>query len=286
MNNPFPSATFVSAVSHPPNASGPTLHFCFRGDELLVHQADDVVSVPNLDDKPHASSLVEVRRHYLGHISGTHIEAVELEHNAPAPSGFEFSGLRELFGRLDDQSMAMAGRAVQIVAWARTHQYCGQCGTPTQPRPSERALACPSCGLLSFPRLSPAIIVGIERGDQLLLAHNRRFPKGRYSIIAGFVEPGETLEEAVEREVEEEVGIRIRDIEYFASQPWPFPNSLMLGFTAKYAGGEICLNDGELSHADWFSADNLPDLPTSISISRHLIDAFLETHRQQSNDEG
>ena len=212
--------------------------------------------------------------------------AVELENEAPAPAGFEFSGLRELFGRLDETSMAMAGRAVQIVAWARTHQYCGQCGTLAQPRPSERALACPSCGLLSFPRLSPAIIVRIERGNQLLLAHNHRFPKGRYSIIAGFVEPGETLEEAVEREVEEEVGIQIRDIEYFASQPWPFPNSLMLGFTAKYAGGEICLNDGELSHADWFSADNLPDLPPSISISRHLIDAFLENHRQQSNDEG
>ena len=241
--------------------------------------------MPSLDEEPRVSSLAEVRRHYLGHTAGTHVVAVELEHDVSAPAGFEFSGLRELFGRLHDASMAIAGRAVQIVAWARTHQYCGQCGTPAQQHSNERALACPSCGLLSFPRLAPAIIVRIERGDRLLLAHNHRFPKGRYSIIAGFVEPGETLEEAVEREVDEEVGIEIRDIEYFASQPWPFPNSLMLGFTAKYAAGEISLNDGELAHADWFSADNLPDLPPSISISRRLIDAFLES-RRQPDDEG
>ena len=245
-----------------------------------------VVSVPNLDELPHASRLSEVRRHYLGCTPNAHFVAVELEADASAPTGFEYSGLRELFGRLDDEPMAMAGRAVQIVAWARTHQYCGQCGTPTQPRPAERALACPSCGLLSFPRLSPAIIVRIQRDNQLLLAHNHRFPKGRYSILAGFVEPGETLEEAVEREVGEEVGIRIRDIEYFASQSWPFPNSLMLGFTAKYAGGEIRVDDEELSHADWFSVDNLPDLPPAISISRQLIDAFLERQRRQSDDEG
>jgi NAD+ diphosphatase len=286
LNRPPSTAPFVSAVSPPPNQTGPTFHFCFRGGELLTRLVGEVVSVPNLDETPDASSLSEVRRHYLGHNAGAHYVAVELETDSPAPAGFEYSGLRELFGRLDDESMAMAGRAVQIVAWARTHQFCGQCGTPTEPRPAERALVCRSCGLLSFPRLSPAIIVRIERGNRLLLAHNHRFPKGRYSILAGFVEPGETLEEAVEREVEEEVGIQIRDIEYFASQSWPFPNSLMLGFTARYAGGEIRVEDEELSHADWFSVDNLPDLPPSISISRRLIDAFLERHGRESNDEG
>ena len=271
-------AAFVSSVSPPEDSEGTTRHFYFRGDQLLFGLEGKHAVMPTLDETP-LGTLVEVRRHYLGYCDYRHYVAVELKDDSPAPDGFEFAGLRELFGRLDEESFSIAGRAVQIVAWARTHQFCGQCATPTKPRTTERALECPSCGLLFFPRLSPAMIVRIERGNQLLLAHNHRFPKGRYSIIAGFVEPGETLEEAVEREVAEEVGIQIRDIEYFGSQPWPFPNSLMLGFTAKYAGGEIRLDNEELSHADWFSPDNLPDLPPPISISRHLIDSFLELHR-------
>ena len=142
--------------------------------------------------------------------------------------------------------------------------------------PSERAQVCPQCGLTAFPRLSPAIIVCIRRGEQILLARNHRFPPGRFSVLAGFVEPGETLEEAVAREVREEVGIRVRDIRYFGSQPWPFPNSLMLGFTAEYAEGELVVDESELAEAHWFTRDNLPDLPPPISIARRLIEDFLE----------
>jgi NAD+ diphosphatase len=140
---------------------------------------------------------------------------------------------------------------------------------------TERAKECPRCGLLVFPRLSPAIIVLVERGHQMLLGRPRHFPPGLYSVIAGFVEPGETLEDAVMREVQEEVGIAIKDLRYFGSQSWPFPHSLMVGFTATYAGGEISLDEMEMEDAGWFTADNLPTLPGKISIARELIDWFL-----------
>jgi NAD+ diphosphatase len=143
----------------------------------------------------------------------------------------------------------------------------------------ERAKECLKCGALYFPRLAPAIIVLVERGNQLLLARSRHFMPGMYSVIAGFVEPGETLEEAVVREVREEVGIAVRNIHYFDSQPWPFPHSLMIGFTATYAGGDISLNDSEIEDAGWFTPQNLPTLPGKISISRKLIDWFLAKHR-------
>jgi NAD+ diphosphatase len=141
---------------------------------------------------------------------------------------------------------------------------------------TERAKECPQCGLLYFPRLAPAIIVLVQRGDQLLLARSRHFMEGMYSVLAGFVEPGESLEEAVAREVREEVGIEVKDVHYFASQPWPFPHSLMIGFTATYAGGEISLNDDEIENASWFKVDNLPRIPGKISIARKLIDWFIE----------
>src|SRR5690606_32955256 len=137
----------------------------------------------------------------------------------------------------------LAGRAVQIVDWDRTHQFCGRCGSPMERLDNERAKKCPACGLSNYPRLSPAIIIAVTRRingqNRLLLARNHRFPPDRYSVIAGFVEPGESLEDCARREVQEEVGIQIQNIRYFGSQAWPFPNSLMLGFTAEYAGGDI-----------------------------------------------
>ena len=158
--------------------------------------------------------------------------------------------------------------------WDRTHQYCGRCGTKTIDAEGERAKRCPNCGLSNYPRLSPSIIVRINRGDEILMARAFRFPPGMYSVLAGFVEPGETLEEAVEREVWEEVRIRVKNIRYFGSQPWPFPHSLMLGFTAEYAGGEIEIDQVEIEDAGWYSAANLPQLPPRLSIARRLIDDF------------
>jgi NAD+ diphosphatase len=176
---------------------------------------------------------------------------------------------------LDEDLFWIAARAVQIIDWDRTHQFCGRCGVPLRNKTNERAKECPWCGLLHFPRLAPAIIVLVERGNQLLLARSRHFMPGMYSVLAGFVEPGESLEEAVVREVKEEVGIEIKDIKYFGSQPWPFPHSLMIGFTATYAGGEISLDDKEIEDAGWYAAEKLPRIPGKISIARKLIDGFL-----------
>jgi NAD+ diphosphatase len=163
--------------------------------------------------------------------------------------------------------------------WDRTHQFCGRCGAPMERVPNERAKKCTVCGLTNYPRLSPAIIIAVTRmieGEKrILLARNHRFPAGRYSVLAGFVEPGESLEECAAREVMEEVGIEIGNIRYFGSQPWPFPNSLMLGFTADYQVGDFHLEDAEIAEAGWFSANNLPNLPQKPSIARQLIDAFV-----------
>ena len=190
-----------------------------------------------------------------------------------------FEGLRQVYGRLDEDLFWVAARAVQIVDWDRTHKICGRCGNQLITKTTERAKECPQCGLLHFPRLAPAIIVLVERDRELLLARSRHFLPGMYSVLAGFVEPGESLEEAVVREVKEEVGLTVKDIKYFGSQPWPFPHSLMIGFTAIYAGGEITLDDTEIEDAGWFTVDNLPPIPSKISIARKLIDWFRAKQR-------
>jgi NAD+ diphosphatase len=187
--------------------------------------------------------------------------------------------LRTLFGRAQEGLFDVAGRAVQIVDWDRTHQYCSRCGTPTQDQVHERARICPECGLTNYPRLSPAIIVRVQRTgadgrSRILLARNRRYPGGMFSVLAGFVEPGETLEECVAREIWEEVGITVHDISYIGSQPWPFPHSLMIAFTAEHAAGEIAVDIVELEEARWFAVDELPKTPPPPSIANQLIQTW------------
>lgn len=268
MNTPFVPAV-VAPTEKPANA----LFFAFQDDKLLVYLDGDTARLPQGDDFA-ALGLPIKAQHYLGTAGATHYYAVELK-KSNTPKGMSFKGLRDIFELIDEAHFQLGARAVQIVAWNRTHQFCSQCGTPTQAHPRDRARICPDCGLQFFPRLSPAIIVLVEKGGELLLARSPRFPPGRYSVLAGFVEPGETLEEAVAREVREEVNIQVDNIRYFGSQSWPFPNSLMLGFTASYAGGEIGIDEDEIVDANWYSPDNLPELPPTISIARQLIDAFL-----------
>jgi len=266
--------SFISAVVPPKERAGPAWWFAFLGNQLLVHLEPESVRVPFLRD----FSKLRVPQNgsnYLGELGGRSCFAVELPEGTAAPQGMAFEGLRKIYGRMDEELFWLAARAVQIVDWDRTHRFCGRCGVPLKPRETERAKDCPKCGLLHFPRLAPAVIVLVERGNQLLMARSRHFAPGVYSVLAGFVEPGETLEEAVEREVFEEAGVRIKDVRYFGSQPWPFPHSLMIGFTAQYAGGEIRINDGELEDAGWFTVDRLPGQPGKISIARKLIEWFV-----------
>ena len=265
---------FIPGLVPPPERIGLAWWFIFQENKLLVCQKPESLTLPSLMDL-NELGLIVIRQHYLGQLDNHHCYTGEVAEGTTPPTGMSFEGLRQVYGRLDENLFWIAARAVQIIDWDRTHRFCGRCGIELKMKTTERAKECPQCGLLHFPRLAPAIIVLVERGNELLLARSRHFLPGMYSVLAGFVEPGESLEEAVVREVKEEVGMDVKDIKYFGSQPWPFPHSLMIGFTATYAGGEISLDDSEIEEAGWFTADNLPRIPGKISIARKLIDGFL-----------
>ena len=267
---------FTALVTPPDDRTMPALWFAFQGAQILVMRDAQSASVPSAMDIGDFGVLPK-RSQYLGILGEQHCFACELEEGSTPPEGMQWSGLRALFGAIDDSLFALAGRAFQIVDWDRSHQFCGRCGTPTVIKNHERARECPSCGQVHYPRIAPAIMALVRRGREFLLARSPHFAPGMYSALAGFVEPGETLEQTLVREVREEVGIEVANVRYFASQPWPFPHSLMIAFNADYAGGEITPQADEIEAADWFSIDRLPQvLPSKISISRRLIDAALQ----------
>jgi len=211
---------------------------------------------------------------FMGLLDGVPAWAVGTNEPSDVPDGYQWQPLRNLGEQLDTPSWLLAGRGVQLVEWARTSRFCGRCGTATELAARERAAWCPNCALNAYPRLAPAIIVTVERDDAILLGQGRGF-QGMYSALAGFAEPGETLEEAVRREVREEVGVEVGAIRYFGSQPWPFPHSLMIGFFADWSSGEIQIDGEEIVDAGWFKADNLPEIPPPLSIARRLIDDWV-----------
>jgi NAD+ diphosphatase len=273
--NDFPvSKVFIPSNVAPVQKEEPALWFAFRGQKMLVSMERSAPEIPLSEtlEKLGFSSLSE---YYLGTSGDTHCYAVQLPKETELPAHMNFLGLRGLFGHLKDDLYAIAVRALGIINWDRTHRFCGQCGSLAEKHVSALARQCPACGLTLFPRISPAVIVLVERSGKALLARSGRFPEALYSVIAGFVEPGETLEETVKREVKEETGIDVKNVRYFGSQPWPFPDSLMIGFTARYAGGEIKVDNEEILDAAWFSADRLPAIPGKISIARALIDWFV-----------
>jgi NAD+ diphosphatase len=251
-----------------------------RNGEVLVRAMpsdSDQTSFP-ANDVLDAFACAEAL-HAIGASDEAPVNAVGVSAGAAVPDGYRFAPLRSLHAVVTHRDWTLAGRAVQIVEWSRTHRFCGRCGTPTEPARGERAMRCPQCALLSFPRLSPAVIMVVHRHDEMLLAHGRAFPMPIYSALAGFVEPGETLEEAVRREVREEVGVEIATPRYVASQPWPFPNSLMLGFYAEWVGGDIVIDETEIVDAKWFHIDEMPTFPGSMSIASQLINGYIESRR-------
>ena len=264
---------FTPGITPPKERSQQAWWFAFVGNKLLIcnETSSQIPSLTNLGEV----GLMPVRTQFMGTLGSDPCYCAELALNTVAPVGMTFRGLREVYGSLEQDFFALSGRAFQIIEWDRTHQFCGHCATEMTQLPSERAKRCPNCGLVNYPRLCPAIIILISRGEELLLARAPRFPQGFHSVLAGFVEPGESLEETAIREVREEVGIEIENIRYFGSQPWPFPNSLMIGFTADYAGGEIVIDKKEIAEAGWFSKHNLPQIPPKLSIARSLIDWFV-----------
>jgi NAD+ diphosphatase len=249
------------------------LWFAFQDERLLVFE-DGAVRVPLAGD-PEELDLDIGFRWEIGDLDGCACWAVEVDPEAGPPAGMVFRDLRSFFFGVEEDFFGMAGRAKQIVGWHATHRFCGRCGGETERVPGKLAMRCTRCGMMHFPRLSPAAIILLRRGDRILLARSPGFPQGLYSVLAGFVEPGESIEEAVVREVREEVGIEVTNVRYFGSQPWPFPNSLMIGFTADYIDGDLAPQPGEIEDAGWYTVDRLPQLPPKVSIARAMIDDFI-----------
>jgi len=247
-----------------------TLVFAFRGEKLLVCGDDKTPAI--LTRAQFQATGLSGATHYLGRYEKVECVATWIGDESRDVEGMRYAGLRSLFFAVPEPLVAIAARAFQVIEWDRTNRFCGRCGTPTRDKPGERAKQCPSCGYVAYPRVSPAMMALVTRGREILLARAHRFPPGMFSALAGFVEPGETIEDCIAREVREEVGLEIGRVSYFGSQSWAFPHSLMIAFTAEYAGGEIRCEDDEIAEAQWFDADALPPLPTSLSIARRLID--------------
>jgi NAD+ diphosphatase len=253
---------FQPAVVPPPDAT----------TNVYVHVMESKVWI---HDEP---VTTDAARHFLGVLDGRAYWGIDVADSDPSDGAA--LDLFSLFGRTSEDEWLVAGRAVQIVDWARTHRFCGRCGTPTEMAPNERAMRCPACRLMAFPRLAPAMITLVTRGEpgpdqEALLARGVQFRVQMFSCLAGFVEPGETLEGAVIREVREEVGVDVDRVRYLGSQPWPFPHSLMLGFRAEWVGGDIVCDPTEIAEANWYRKDALPPVPPGISIARKLIDHWL-----------
>jgi NAD+ diphosphatase len=265
---------FVPGYALPDPLPPAALAFAFHEGRLLVRDAGGPEAAA--PEVPAWRDLTELglagATHFLGTLDGVPSVAVGIAQDPPLPAGWRFAGLRSLFFALPEPVLATAARASQIVEWDRTHRFCGVCGTATRDKPGDRAKECPACGHAAFPRVSPAMMVLVTRGRDVLLARANRFPVAMYSALAGFVEPGETIEDCIHREVREEVGIAVERLAYFGSQSWSFPHSLMIAFTAEYAGGDLTPDGTEIADAQWFAPESVPKLPPSVSIARRLID--------------
>jgi NAD+ diphosphatase len=247
------------------------LTFLFHQGRLLVREPDlalpDGGAVAALDLDPQ-------RLHPVGLLDGRYCQAGWLEREALPAEGYAWRSLRSLFGQMDDQRLGLAGRAAQLAEWARTHRFCGACGSGMELAAGERCFKCMQCGHMAYPRISPAMMVLIRKGDAVLLAMHVASPAKRFTPLAGFVEAGESIEEAVHREVFEEVGLRVQNLGYFGSQSWPFPHSLMIAFTADYLDGDIRVDETEIAEARWFGPnDEWPERVPHVSISSMLVDA-------------
>lgn len=262
---------FVPGHEPPARGREDAYFFAAHGLELLIEEREGTVSIP----KGTALPSLAAGAHFLGTLDGVDCYAAAWPKEQEPPPGMRLVAALFLFRQVDEVVLGVAGRALAIAEWDLTHRFCGRCATPTELVPGERVRRCPSCRTPFYPRISPAVIVLVTRGDSMLLARSSRFPDAFFSTLAGFVEPGESLEEAVHREVKEEVGIELKNVRYFGSQPWPFGRSLMVGFTAEHAGGELRVDGQEIAEANWFTVDSLPRIPPRLSIARHLIDTFV-----------
>lgn len=272
--------TFVRA--YPPTEAAPGAAFWlpFKGSDLIVKsEADERIGLGlgSLEELNTIFQPSDVPL-YLGTLNGRPCLACSVSPDFGVPEGWKALGIRSLFGQLEETEYGLSGYASQLLGWQRSSRFCGACGNPTELVGGDWGKRCTNCKHTTYPHVTPAVLALVHDGDQILLTHKPGWGK-MYSLIAGFVEPGESLEECLHREVLEEAGLTLTDAVYRGSQPWPFPHQIMIGFWAKYLEGQIKLDDAELDDARWFHVDDLPPMPPKLSLSRQLIDSWVAERR-------
>ncbi|HSA30751.1 MAG TPA: NAD(+) diphosphatase [Candidatus Omnitrophota bacterium] len=277
MENAF--MTFKRSALQPAHCSEGAYYLCFRGEELLVEKNTGGIVFPFLTERE-TKGLALTDTRLIGSLDEKPCFCAAAAGRAVS-DGYEWAGLRDVYLNAERPLSELAGYARQILDWNRNFRFCGRCGGETAALNTEHARVCEPCGLISYPRISPAVIVAVLKGDQILLARSSKYSDPQmYSVLAGFLEPGESLEECARREILEEAGIEVGNIQYFKSQSWPFPDCLMIGFTAEYQSGDLQVDGEEIVEAGWFKADALPKVPTRRSISSELIRWFCQTRAQ------
>jgi len=252
-------------------------YFVFCKSEILLEKTNDGrYAIPRGDTPPVETKPWTHIMNVTPMDDGTDVKSFCIDNPVTDNPRFEMCGLRKSFYKLPAEFYHKAGKCHELLYWDHNTQFCGVCGAPMK-MSTDISKQCTECGKEVWPQLATAVIVLVHKGDEVLLVHARNFNSDFYGLVAGFVETGETLEEAVHREVMEETGIEINNLSYFGSQPWPYPCGLMVGYNADYAGGSIRLQKEELSRGSWFSKDNMPKIPEKLSIARQLIDNWLET---------
>ncbi len=266
---------FLPATKQP-NLTNESVYFLlFRDNKLALDENGAIPVLP-------ANSAIKnsfKRLIYLGTLNGQHAFTGEAIENVELENGWDFFEFKPLFGTIDDELYSLLGHASQITTWDKNHQFCPVCGTKTAPHNFEKCKVCPNCKFRNYPTISPSIIVSITRGNEIMLQRSPHFPEGLYSVVAGFVEAGETLEECVVREVREETGLKIKNIKYHSSQPWAYPHSLMVGFTAEYESGYLSPCQFEIEDAGWYTVDEMPTTPGPSAIAHHLINEFVKSQK-------
>ncbi|MGN6714993.1 NAD(+) diphosphatase [Anaerocolumna jejuensis] len=262
---------YIPSYSRPDTFTDQAWIIALAENKVLMKRTETEYSIPAYQD---FKGILQDRGdlEFIGTYDGHDCYCKRIPETTVLPEHFEFVERRELTALTKEPGLfLLAGNANHILHWYSMNQFCGRCGHKTYSKEDERAKVCPACGNIIYPRISPATITAIFKDEQILLAHNRKFKEGLYSLVAGFVEAGETLEECVEREIMEEIGIKVKNVRYFTSQPWAFPDSLMFAFTAEYDSGEITVDGDEITDAGWYTADCLPDIPTRDSVAGKLI---------------
>lgn len=265
---------FFSDAKFPKGNRDKDLWLIFKDKQILIKEDKGKIITPTFKDVEKFINGLESKYH-LGELNGIQCFCGEINSCVEFSGEFKLLSLRKGAAVIDKDIFPIWGRAAQIIHFHKINRYCSVCGSENKPSENEFSMECSSCKYTTYPHVCPAIIVGITDGDKILLANNKNFPEGLHSVIAGFLDVNETLEDCVKREVFEEVGIKVKNIKYFDSQPWPYPNSIMIGFTAEYESGEIKVDGDEIVHADWYEKNNLPMIPDETTIARRIIDSLL-----------